>query len=181
MHPIGERAAMRINHRELEIKRTFTVNKPIHEVWDVLGNRFGEAYKWATGIYHSAGYGVPQTEGASCNNRACATSQGNIKEAIRTFDVRNYHLEYEVVEGFPGFVKKGGNNWRLSSKGARTQVDIHFIVETQGIMGFIMSPLMKKQLGKVFDQAVLDFKYYVETGQPSPVKTKENAKRAKAA
>lgn len=162
----------------MEIKRTFIVNQPIEQVWDILGNDFGGAHKWASGLYHSEGYGKPQLAGASCNNRACDTSQGAIKEVIRVFDPAGYHLAYEVIEGFPGFVKSGVNNWRLKSMGQQTQVDIHFIAETQGLLGVFMGPMMKLQLGRVFDAVLDDFKVYVETGQPSLRKAKENQKRA---
>jgi len=121
---------------KMEIKRSFTVD----QVWDILGNRYGEAHLWATGLYHAEGYGAPQLEGATCSKRACDTSQGKIKEAIRSFDAKNYHLAYEVIEGFPGFVKKEVNNWRLTPNGKQTQVDIHFIAETQGFLGIVMGP-----------------------------------------
>ncbi|CAH0999176.1 hypothetical protein LEM8419_00473 [Neolewinella maritima] len=163
----------------MEIKRTFTVDRPIEKVWDVLGNDFGGAAKWATGLYHSEGYGAPQLAGASCNNRACDTNQGKIKEVIRVFDVDNHHLAYAVIEGFPGFVKSGVNNWRLTDLGdGRTRVDIHFIAVLQGLLGTIMRPMMGWQLGRVFDQALADFKIYVETGKPSSAKAKELAGRS---
>lgn len=164
----------------MEIKRTFTINQPVSKVWDILGNDFGGAAKWATGLYHSEGYGEPQLEGAACNNRACDTNQGKIKEVVRVFDAKNYHLAYEVIEGFPGFVKSGVNNWRLTDlKNGKTRVDIHFIAELQGFMGTVMKPMMGWQLGKVFDHALEDFKVYVETGKPSAKKAKEIAKRKK--
>ena len=163
----------------MEIKRTFTVNKPIDEVWDVLGNDFGGAYKWGSGLYHSEGYGAPELEGASCNNRACQTNLGDIKEVIRTFDPQKHILEYEVIEGFPGFVKSGVNKWTLTPQGGKqTRVDVHFVAELQGLLGTLMRPMMGWQMGRTFDQVLGDFKYYVENGRPSPNKLKEINKRA---
>lgn len=161
----------------MEIKRSFTVNKPVAEVWDILGNDYGGANKWATGLYHTEGYGKPTHAGAPCSNRTCETAQGTITEAVRTFDAQNYHLAYEVIEGFPGFVESGVNNWRLTPQGEKTKVDIHFIAITRGLLGSLMAPMMKWQLGKTFDRVLGDFKYYVEHGKPSPAKEKENAKR----
>ena len=165
----------------MEIRTSFTVNKPADQVWDVLGNDFGGAAKWATGLYHSEEYGAPQLAGASCNNRACDTDFGKIKEVVRVFDAKNYHLAYSVIEGFPGFVKSGTNNWRLTPQGDKTKVDIHFVGELQGVMGFIMKPMMKMKLGGALKQAGQDFKHYVETGQPSPAKAKELAKQSRKA
>ena len=59
-----------------------------------------------------------------------------------------------------------------------TQVDVHFVAVLGGIMGTIMKPMMKWQLGGTFDQVLKDFKVYVETGKPSAKKAKELANRA---
>ncbi len=162
----------------MEIRTNFIVNAPAAKVWDVLGNDFGGADKWASGLYHSEGYGEPQLEGATCNNRACDTNFGKIQEVVKTFDAKNYHLEYAVTEGFPGFVKSGTNNWRLTPQGDKTRVDIHFVGELQGVMGFVMKPMMKRQLGSALKQAGADLKAYVETGKPSAKKAKELSKAA---
>ncbi|MEM6395147.1 MAG: SRPBCC family protein [Bacteroidota bacterium] len=162
----------------MEIKRNFTINQPADRVWEVLGNQFGQACEWVTGLYHSEASGNPASGNAQSVKRTCDTNQGKIKEEIRAFDPKNYHLSYAVIEGFPSFVKSGVNTWRLMPKGNKTEVDVHFVAELQGVLGFLMKPIMRMQLGKVFDQAVNDLKVFVETGKPSQAKSKELAKRA---
>lgn len=161
----------------MNIKKKITVNKNIEKAWDVLGNQFGEAYKWASGLNHSNAYGKPQLEGTTCNNRSCDTTQGKIEEVIRTFDSKNYILEYEVIDGFPFFVDTGINKWQLTANGITTNVNIDFNLKTKGLMGFIMNPMLKMQMNKLIGFALEDFKHYVETGQPSPRKVKELAKK----
>jgi len=161
----------------MNIKKEITVNKSIQEAWDVLGNQFGEAYQWASGLNHSHAYGEPQLEGAACNNRSCDTAQGQIEEVIRTFDPKNYVLEYEVIDGFPFFVDTGINKWQLTANGNTTTVNIDFNLKTKGLMGIIMQPMMKMQMNKLIGFVLEDFKHYVETGQPSPRKAKELAKK----
>ncbi|MEL6191922.1 MAG: SRPBCC family protein [Bacteroidota bacterium] len=161
----------------MEFIKTTTVDKPIEKVWEILGNQFGEAYKWAGGLYHSEGFGTPALEYAPFNSRACNTSQGKITEEIRVFDPENYKLVYEVVKGFPGFVEVGKNQWSLSPVGDKTEVHMHLVIETKGIMGFIMGPMMGMQLKKVVSTVLEDFKHFVETGSPSPSKAKEMAKQ----
>ena len=34
----------------MEFKREIIIHKPVAEVWEVLGNHYGEAYKWASGL-----------------------------------------------------------------------------------------------------------------------------------
>ncbi|MEL7124064.1 MAG: SRPBCC family protein [Bacteroidota bacterium] len=166
----------------MEVKKEITVNKSINEVWEVLGNQYAEAYKWARGLYHSEGFGTPKLEGASCNNRTCDTSFGRIQEEIRTFDSKNYILEYEVIKGFPGFIKQGINKWTLTKvSDTQTKVNMHFIGITQGFMGLIMGPVMRIQLNKGLGEVLGDFKHYVEIGEPSPEKIKDIQKHAKKA
>lgn len=163
----------------MEIKRTFTVDKPIEAVWDVLGNDYGNACKWGTGLYHSEGKGTPTLPGAEFDQRYCETNVGNITERILVFDPNNYKLQYEVIDGFPGFVKSGINTWTLRTLGRnKTEVEVHFVAVLGGLMGTLMKPMMKWQLSKSFDQVLADFKVYVETGRPSPKKARELAKRA---
>ena len=165
----------------MEIKKSFTVDAPIDKVWHHLATEFGQAHAWCTGLYHSEAYNAPTLPGAPAANRACDTNQGKIKEVIETFDPANYHLAYSVIEGFPGFVKSGTNNWRLTPQGDTTRVDIHFVAELQGLVGTLMQPMMGWQLGKVLEAAGQDFKHYVETGRPSAAKARELAKRKRAA
>ncbi len=160
----------------MEFKREILVNKPIADVWEVLGNQYGEAYKWARTLNHSAGFGTPKIEGAVCNNRTCDTTQGRIKEVVKTFDAKNYILAYEVEEGFPFFIGTAINTWRLTQRGNATQVNMHLRMETKGLVGSIMSPMMKLQLNKLLTDVIGDFKHYVEIGKPSPEKAEELAK-----
>ena len=164
----------------MEFKREIIINKPIEKVWDVLGNQFGDAYKWASGLNHSESFGAPKIEAAHCNNRACELPSGKIKEVIRKFDPSNFTLEYEVIEGFPFFVDTAINNWQLSQIDThQTRVDMHLVVKTKGFVGAIMNPMMKLQLSKQIASIPNDLKHFVETGNPSPNKAKEIKKLAK--
>nr|WP_298928289.1 SRPBCC family protein [uncultured Allomuricauda sp.] len=158
----------------MEFKKEIIINKPIEAIWEVLGNQFGDAYKWASGLNHSKAFSPPVIKGAPSNNRSCELPSGKIKEVIRKFDPGNYVLEYEVIEGFPFFVDTAINNWQLTAiSPERTKVDMHLIVKTKGLVGSIMNPMMKMQLKKQIAHIPNDLKYYVETGNPSQNKAKE--------
>ena len=165
----------------MEFKREIIIIKPIEEVWEILGNQFGSACEWASGINHSSTYGKPNLPDAPSNNRACDTTSGKIKEVITKFNPTNYELEYEVLEGFPFFVDLGKNNWKLTKAGQATKVNMQLSIITKGIFGTLMSPMMKIQINKVADNVLVDLKHYTETGNPSPLKMKELAKLAKKA
>lgn len=166
----------------MDVKKEIIVNKPVDQAWDLLGKQYTQAYKWARGLYHSEGFGAPKLKGATCNNRTCDTSFGKIKEEIRVFDEENFELAYEVIEGFPGFIKKGINNWKLEPLSNRkTKVTMHFVGETQGVMGVLMGPMMGLKLSSTLSEALEDFKAYLETGKPSDGKLKDMRKHAKKA
>lgn len=161
----------------MKIQREITVNKSVEEVWEVLGNQYTEAYQWASGLYHSEGFGKPTLEGATCSSRACNTSFGQLKEEIRVFDEKEYKLSYEVVEGFPSFIAKGVNNWSLTSLGEnQTKVTMMFEGQTTGIKGAIMGTMMRMKLGGSLKNAIEEFKYYVENNRPHPRKVKDTQK-----
>ena len=166
----------------MNFKRTVIIHRPIEQVWDVLGNQFGQAHQWASSVNHAETYGEPTLEGASCSNRSCNTTAGNVKEVIRTFDPKRHVLAYEVLEGFPFFVAKGQNTWQLTPKGKSTQVNMDIEILTKGVFGAVMSPMMKLQMNKLADEAVDDLKYYLEhDGTPHPRKVKAAQKFAKKA
>lgn len=164
----------------MEFKKEVIINKPIEAVWKILGNQFGDAYKWASGLNHSKAFSPPVINGAPSNNRSCELPSGKIKEVIRKFDSSNYILEYEVIEGFPFFVDSAINNWQLTKISTEsTKVEMHLVVKTKGLVGSIMNPMMKIQLNKQLVHIPNDLKHFVETGNPSPNKTKELSKLAK--
>ncbi|WP_435577875.1 SRPBCC family protein [Gilvibacter sp.] len=164
----------------MEIKKEILINQPIHEVWEVLGNQFTTAYKWARGLTHSEGSGKPKLDGAPCSNRTCEVPGfGTIQEDIKKFDSNNYVLAYEVVKGFPGFITTAVNTWTLERRGSNTLVCMHLKMQTKGFKGAIMGPMMKMQLNKTVSGVLEDLKIFVETGSPSDYKQKEVAKSRK--
>ncbi|MGD1843248.1 MAG: SRPBCC family protein [Thermonemataceae bacterium] len=155
------------------------IDQPIHRVWEVLGHQFGEAYRWASSLIYSESYGTPVLEGATCSNRACDTTQGKIKEVLRKIDHDHHILTYEVMEGFPFFVDTAINTWSLTPKGNQTIVTMNTVVKMKGLMGSVMTPLMKMQMNKLLSEALEDFQYYLEhEGQPHPRKQKQLEKMA---
>lgn len=161
----------------MEIIKEAIIDKPVADVWQVLGPQYAEAYKWASGLYHSEGRGPAKLEGATCSKRTCETSLGKITEELETYDAANYRISYAVIEGFPSFVEKGVNNWKLEPMGDKTKVKMHLVVRTKGFLGLLMGPLMKMQMKGVTSQVLNDFKHYVENDHPSPRKAKEIKKQ----
>ena len=79
-------------------------------------------------------------------------------------------------------IKEGRNRWQLTPAGpGKTRLTMDMTINTGGLMGTIMRPMMRMQLNKTADQAVEGFKHFVETGRPSAAKVKEAKKRRQPA
>lgn len=159
------------------LKNTITILKPIADVWDVLGNDFTNAYRWSSDLKHSEGTGRHVANGV-CETRHCdVKGMGKIQEKIEIFDPENHILAYEVTHGFPFFVKRGVNHWTLVSQGNySTRLEMNAKLETKGLIGAMMAPMMKMQMGGMLKRVAEDFKYYVETGKPHPRKLRAKAR-----
>lgn len=154
------------------IKRETLISKSIEEVWAILGHDFAHPYKWASGVNHSEGIGDPVGT-MQCDERACQTVMGNIREKLTTYSDADYHLAYVVTEGMPSMVKTATNDWKLSKKAINTthlSIKMEFIFT--GIFGTLMQPLMKIKLNKIANDMIEDFAFYVENSRPHPRKLK---------
>ena len=160
----------------MDFHREITIDRPIDEAWELLGPQYGKACEWAPGV-HGSGVLATSADGQP-TARACATDFGDIKERVTAYDPDRYLLEYEVTEGFPGMIKEGRNRWQLHPAGpGKTRLTMDMTINTGGLMGAIMKPMMKMKLNATADDAVAGFKHYVETGRASKAKLKEAKKR----
>lgn len=156
----------------MNIKLETTINRPIDKVWDVLGNQFGEAHKWTSILKHSEGSGKTISNQV-CESRTCdINGMGRVHEKIHEFNSDKFVLKYEVVEGFPFFVKSGLNTWQLKTEGNATKVFVNAEITTTGFVGFLMAPMMKMQMNGMMGKFIEELKYYFENGKPHPRKSK---------
>ena len=105
--------------------------------------------------------------------RVCDTDQGIFKEKITVYDEEYYVLAFRIEEGLPSFVEKGGNSWKLTqNRDGSTNVEVKIEMLTSGVMGFLLTPIMKRQLSKAFRLIIEELTYYIEKGKPHPRKLK---------
>lgn len=160
----------------MEIKIETVIQKPAAAVWEVLGNQFGTAYRWASIIHHSDGEGA-RLAGGVCEERACdVQGMGKLREKLLQFNPQELVLEYLVTEGMPFFVARGTNHWSLRPDGQNTHLSIRATIETKGILGVLMAPMMKMQMTGMMNKMAEELKHFVETGAVHPRKLKAIAK-----
>ena len=153
------------------ISREVTINKSIEDVWEVLGNQFGAISNWASVISESKVYGASKLKGLTYSQRETNTTQGITVQEMTSFNPEQYSLSYKTVSGTPFFIKNMNAKWGLSKKNdGSTQLNMNIDIETKGILGFILTPIVKVKLGKLGDELVDDLKYFMENGNPHPRK-----------
>ena len=154
----------------MRIIKELSIAKPVEEVWEVLGNQFGEIDNWASLISHSEVSGQAKLPGVNYSIRSTKTAQGDTQQELTGFHPDKHEISYKSISGSPAIIKQVSAHWSLKKGGENnTQLMLDFTAEMKGL-GFILAPIAKIKLGKVGDVLLDDFKYYVENGKPHPRK-----------
>jgi hypothetical protein len=157
--------------RELHFEEEVLIEKNIDEVWGVLGDQFSEAHIWATNFKSSEPGGEPKLSGLDYLHRETMTENGENFQELDKFDPANYSLSYHVSKGVPGIAKSAIGEWSLHKiTDNQTRMNVHFILKTKGLKGFILSPIISKKIGLASAEIVEELKYYMENGKPHPRK-----------
>lgn len=160
------------------INKQIEISNSIKNVWNILGHDFAHPYKWASAVNHSEGHGK-QIATLECDERACQTSMGNIREKITHYSDEQHTLSYDIVDGLPLFVSKGMNKWSLTKKTEHKTI-LHIKMEMSlKPWAFFMLPITKIMFNKLASQLAEDFAYYSENGKPHPRKLKIEEKNKK--
>ena len=151
------------------IKKT-TINKPVEEVWEVLGNQFGEISNWASIIKESKVYGESKMNGVNYSIRETNTLNGITKQEITSFEPEKHSLSYKSLTGTPPIIKEVRALWSLTKSDSNTtNLVMDFNADMKGL-GFILVPIVKKKMGKIGDDLIEELKFYVENGKQHPRK-----------
>ena len=154
----------------MRIIKELSISKPVEEVWEILGNQFGEIDNWASLISHSEVSGEAKLPGVNYSIRSTKTTQGDSQEELTGFNPDKHEISYKSISGTPAIIKQVRAHWSLKEEGTnKTQLRLDFTAEMKGL-GFILAPIVKIKMGKVGDVLLDDFKYYVEKGKPHPRK-----------
>ncbi|OJJ20193.1 hypothetical protein BKI52_17115 [marine bacterium AO1-C] len=158
--------------KAITINRSIQVNVSREQLWEITAHNFDKVDRWISGVNHSTGSGQ-STEGAICDERTCVPSYKGFKETsekIIAYDEENYAFTYQVARGLPGFVKYAKNTWTHEARGNATIITMQVSMQVQGLMGFLMKGLMRKNMDKILQEALEELKVYAETGQVHPRK-----------
>ncbi|MEM9697151.1 MAG: SRPBCC family protein, partial [Myxococcota bacterium] len=87
-------------------------------------------------------------------------------------------IAYTAYEGLPGFVREGGNTWRVVDLGDETEVRMNMRFDLNPVADLFMGWMLKRQMGKAATDVLADLKAYVETGRVSQAKRIAQQQRA---
>ena len=150
----------------MKMIKKLSIDKPIEEVWEVLGSQFGEIDKWSSLISHSEVSGEAKIPGLNYSIRSTKTTGGDTKQELTGFDPTKYMIAYKALTGFPGFIKAIDAEWNLTKINEQsTNLVLDFNVNFKGL-GVILTPIVKSKFGKTGDILLDDMKYYIENGKP---------------
>jgi hypothetical protein len=158
----------------MEVHSEVRIDAPAERVWNALGERFMNIGEWAAPITSScpfgpAGLGVGATR--SCAHASVGPIKaGVVKERLVLFDRTKMALEYEAIEGMPGFVLRAVNRWTVERVDEhRSVVRIHATLTLAGPIR-LLSWLVKWQMTVTGVRVGEELKYFVENGRPHPRK-----------
>lgn len=163
--------AQQLKFQIMVINKQIEINNSIENVWKILGHDFAHPYKWASAVNHSEGYGK-QIASIECDERACQTSIGDIREKLTNYSDEQHTLSYDIIEGLPLFVSMGKNKWCLTKETEHKTI-LH--IQMEMILkpwAFFMSPMTKLMFNKLATHLSEDFAYFAENGKPHPRKLK---------
>ncbi len=164
----------------MEIERNMLLDAPIDRVWEIVGEEFADIGSWATAVPSSTVLEGDAVEGAPTAGRTCAVAVPGfdyLEETLTEFDATTKSFTFEINAGLPGFVTNGYSKWQLHEESSeRTRVELRSVIETKGLLGAVMGPMLKLNLKRTLKGIEKDLRHIAETGEPSPAKQRQLAK-----
>lgn len=157
----------------MEIKVKVTINKSIDEVWEVMGNQFGDAHLWSSNFKTSKPGGEKKFEGMDYSLRDTTTPNGNTIQELKEFDTTNYSFKYEIVAGKPEIAKFVSSHWYLKESEECTIAYMDSVMESKQELPQEMASKIQKGLTASFQTLADELKFYLEEGKPHPNNLKQ--------
>jgi hypothetical protein len=177
-----------------ELSTDLIVAAPADRVWDVIGRRFDRIGDWATAVPHStalpnasattAGPRLPiaaDVLAAPVAGRVCQTGirlVPQVTETLIAYDDANRTLTYQA-SGMPAFVTLARNTWTVTAIDAHhSRVSLRARFDTRGLLGLLGRWAILAQTRRTSRHLTEDLRHYVQTGQASPRKQRQQRRAA---
>jgi hypothetical protein len=169
---------------KLDIKKTIEIKTNASKTWDVIGPNFLNISDWARGVYKSWNNESVKKikDNAPTGGRYCDLAKfGKFDEKITHFNQEKYEITWSATgEKLPKFISGLQNAFNVEKIDEyRCKITANISANLNGVIGFLMSSVLKKNFSKTVDGLLHDLKTYAETGQVSETKQKELNKKPK--
>ena len=154
----------------MKFSKDITINAPAEKVWDILGHQFTDVGKWSRLVSQSViNNDAPKVNNSPVGGRLCETSIGKISEEFTAYDEEGMTFSFKGVITSKVFSNVISTNAVTAIDENTSKITVTPNIDLK-VIGMIMYPLIKMNLGKLIKQGLIDLKYFAENDKPSPEK-----------
>jgi hypothetical protein len=151
----------------MKVIKEVTIDKNIQDVWEVMGNQFGQVHVWSSNFLESKPEGESKFDGLGYSSRKTLTERGETIQELDVFDAVNYSLAYHITKGAPEVAEQTSAIWSLRSEDANTtKVTFEFSMTPKAMVNEEMASKIEMGLTHSASEMAEELKYYLENGQP---------------
>ena len=158
----------------MKVTNEAIIEKSIEDVWEVMGNQFGQVHLWSSNFLESRPGGESKFQGLDYSTRQTLTERGETIQELDEFNATNQSLSYHITKGAPEVVEKASAVWSLSSQETNTtKVTFEFSMEIKDLVNKEMASKIKAGLLHASTEMAEELKYYMENGVPHTRKERQ--------
>lgn len=164
--------------KKLDIKHSLEVNTNALKAWQIIGPNFLNISDWGRGVTRSwENTSTPNNfENAPASGRFCEVAGfGKLEENIIHYNSASHEISWSAKgEKIPKFVSGLQNQIKVEEINENTcKITSHLSANLNGIMGFLLGFILKKNFNKLIHGFLNDWKTFAETGEVSATKKRE--------
>lgn len=161
----------------MKVSVELMIERPIQEVWEVMGNQFGHVAKWSSNFHSSEPGGEPKFGGIPFSQRNTFTDRGETIQVLEAFDAENFTFSYRITKGLPPVADMAKSTWYLKQVDAgKTIAAMDYYMDPKPTVPGEMLEKIEKGLGMSALALVEELKFYLENGEPHPRKLESTQK-----
>ena len=157
----------KLKQEMIRVTKEVLIELNIQDVWQVMGNEFGQVHLWSSNFLESKPEGESKFKGLAYSSRKTLTERGETIQELDVFDAANYSLSYHITKGAPEVAEQTSAVWSLSSEGANTtKATFEFTMVPKAMVNEEMASKIEMGLAHSASEMSEELKYYMENGIP---------------